>query len=501
MAWKETCVMDERTEFIVAWKRGFLPMTALCEAHGISRKTGYKWRDRYLAFGWDGLVDVSRARHELGHTMGAEIGAAVIALRQKHPLLGPRKLKQVLERDCPDFAWPAASTIGDLLRREGLSEARRRRRRAVPVTQPFAEARLPNDLWCIDFKGWFRTRDGQRCDPLTVSDAVSRYVLACRIVAPTLAGVRPACEQLFRERGLPLRMRMDNGPPFASIGPAGLSQLSVWWLKLGIGLERIDPGAPQQNARHERMHGTLRAHRSTARRDPQRATGPLDEFIRFFSEFGRTRGSARRPRSAAIDSPRGRSPSASRSRGMTPSTPVRGSAHGEIEWGGDLVFVSEALAGEPIGIGAADGDWLLVLDVDLGVIPTDKKMRRGGRAAASGNENCHPVPGPVSPMFPVALHCSIVGTCLTASELRRFFVRFGDDGARTTSDHDLHSRGVVKRIAPRATAATARTKLSTSVKEARAPPLRERSIRQRSCSRCGGKRSNTAKSPGPIGRC
>src|SRR5271167_2600706 len=113
MPWKETCLMDERTEFIVAWKRGFLPMTALCEAHGISRKTGYKWRDRYLAFGWDGLVDVSRARHELGHTMGAEIAAAVIALRQKHPLLGPRKLKQVLERDCPDFAWPAASTIGD----------------------------------------------------------------------------------------------------------------------------------------------------------------------------------------------------------------------------------------------------------------------------------------------------------------------------------------------------------------------------------------------------
>ena len=124
MTWEETCLMDERTEFIVAWKRGLLPMTALCEAHGNSRKTGYKWRDRYLAFGWDGLVDLSRARHELGHTMGAENAAAVIALRQKHPLLGPRKLKQVLERDCPDFAWPAASTIGDLLRREGLSEAR-----------------------------------------------------------------------------------------------------------------------------------------------------------------------------------------------------------------------------------------------------------------------------------------------------------------------------------------------------------------------------------------
>jgi putative transposase len=361
MAWKETCVMDERTEFIVAWKRGLLPMTALCEAHGISRKTGYKWRDRYLAFGWDGLVDVSRARHELGHTMGAEIAAAVIALRQKHPLLGPRKLKQVLERDCPDFAWPAASTIGDLLRREGLSEARRRRRRAVPVTQPFAEARLPNDLWCIDFKGWFRTRDGQRCDPLTVSDAVSRYVLACRIVAPTLAGVRPACEQLFRERGLPLRMRMDNGPPFASIGPAGLSQLSVWWLKLGIGLERIDPGAPQQNARHERMHGTLQKH--TARppaetRSEQQAR--FDEFIPFFNEF--------RPHEAL-----GQETPVSRYRPSTRPFPERleepwyDAEHavrrvrptGEIKWGGDLVFVSEALAGEPIGIAdTADGDWL-----------------------------------------------------------------------------------------------------------------------------------------------
>ena len=165
MPWKATCVMDERTAFIVDWKGVVQPMTALCEAHGISRKTGYKWRDRYLAGGWDGLVDGSRARHELGHTMAGEIAAAVIALRLEHPLLGPRKLKKVLERERPDVTWPAASTIGDPLRREGLSEARRRRRRALPVTQPFAEARQPNDLWCIDFKGWFRTRMGSAAIP------------------------------------------------------------------------------------------------------------------------------------------------------------------------------------------------------------------------------------------------------------------------------------------------------------------------------------------------
>jgi len=278
--------MDERTAFIVDWKRGALPMTVLCEAHGISRKTGYKWRDRYLAGGWDDLVDASRARHALGHAMEPEIAASVIDLRLRHPLFGPRKLKVVLEREHPDVRWPAASTIGDLLRREGLSEARLRRRRAAPVTQPFAEARQPNDVWCIDFKGWFRTRDGRRCDPLTVSDAASRYLLACRIVEPTTAGVRLACERLFRERGLPWRMRMDNGPPFASTGPAGLSQLSVWWLKLGIALERIEPGAPQQNGRHERMHATLKKHIS----QPPAETGlaqqvRFDAFMTLFNEF------------------------------------------------------------------------------------------------------------------------------------------------------------------------------------------------------------------------
>src|SRR4030095_2516275 len=155
---------------------------------------------------------------------------------------------------------PAASTIGARLRREGLVERSGRRRRAQPVTQPFAPARAANDVWCIDFKGWFRTRDGERCDPLTVRDAVSRYLLVCRAIEPTSVAVRATCEALFRERGLPLRLRSDNGVPFAGSGAAGLSRLSVWWLKRGIGLERIDLGAPQQNGRHERMHGTLKRH-------------------------------------------------------------------------------------------------------------------------------------------------------------------------------------------------------------------------------------------------
>jgi putative transposase len=405
MPWRETCVMDERTAFIVDWKRGALPMTVLCEAHGISRKTGYKWRDRYLAGGWDGLVDASRARHELGHAMEPEIAASVIDLRLRHPLFGPRKLKAVLEREHPDMRWPAASTIGDLLRREGLSEARRRRRRAAPVTQPFAEARQPNDVWCIDFKGWFRTRDGRRCDPLTVSDAASRYLLACQIVEPTTAGVRLACERLFRERGLPWRMRMDNGPPFASTGPAGLSQLSVWWLKLGIALERIEPGAPQQNGRHERMHATLKKHTSRPPAETSLAQQVrFDAFMTLFNEFRPHEGldqetparryqASQRPFPERLEEPWYDADHAVR----------RVRPTGEIKWGGELVFVSEALAGEPIGVAETkDGDWLLrFCDVDLGVIDRrTKKLRRfaaarpGRRKAEQNKETVTHVPGP-----------------------------------------------------------------------------------------------------------
>ena len=175
----------------------------------------------------------------------------------------------------PAMAWPAASTIGDLLRREGLSQPRRLRRRAASAHRPFLAATAPNEVWCADFKGWFRTADGQRCDPLTISDAHSRFLLDCRISVPSGDGVRPVFERVFAEFGLPRAMRTDNGPPFASIGAGGLSRLAVHWVKLGIRLEHIDPGQPQQNGRHERMHRTLKAETSAAGGQPARAAGAL----------------------------------------------------------------------------------------------------------------------------------------------------------------------------------------------------------------------------------
>ena len=249
--------MDQRVAFIADWLRDEWTMTELAARYQISRKTAYKWVDRYEADPEHGLAERSRAPRAHGRALAEDVRDAVRALRRGHPRWGPKKLRAILTARAPDRVWPAASTMGDLLRREGLSRPRRRARYVVPLTQPLAAACAPNDVWCADFKGWFRTTDGTRCDPLTVTDAHSRFVLCCRIVAPTAQGVRPWFERTFREYGLPGALRTDNGSPFASTGPGRLSQLAVWWLKLGIRLDRIDPGHPEQNGRHERFHLTL----------------------------------------------------------------------------------------------------------------------------------------------------------------------------------------------------------------------------------------------------
>ncbi len=250
--------MDQRVALIADWLRHEWTMTQLAERYQISRKTAYKWVDRYEGDPEHGLAERSRAPTAHGRTMAAAVRAAILQLRRAHPYWGPRKLRAILCEREPRTGWPAASTMGAVLRREGLSPVRRRLRTIVPLTQPLAAAARPNDVWTADFKGWFRTGDGTRCDPLTVADARSRFVLCCRIVAPTGAGVWPWFERTFRTYGLPHALRTDNGPPFASTGPGRLSRLAVWWLKLGIGLDRIDPGHPEQNGRHERFHLSCR---------------------------------------------------------------------------------------------------------------------------------------------------------------------------------------------------------------------------------------------------
>jgi len=205
--------MDQRVAFVADWLRDEWTMTELAERYGISRKTAYKWVERYEDDPQRGLAERSRAPHQHGRAMADDLRAAVLALRRAHPRWGPKKLRAVLGERQPRRAWPAASTMGDLLRREGLSQPRRRARYGVPLTQPLAAAQAPNDVWSADFKGWFRTADGTRCDPLTIADACSRFVLCCRIVPPSAQGVRPWFERTFRDQGLPSALRTDNGSP------------------------------------------------------------------------------------------------------------------------------------------------------------------------------------------------------------------------------------------------------------------------------------------------
>jgi putative transposase len=370
--------MDQRVAFIAEWLRDEWTMTELAARYQISRKTAYKWADRYETDPAAGLSDRSRAPKTHGRAMAKPIRDAILALRGAHPQWGPKKLRAILVERRPRAVWPAASTMGDLLRREGISQPRRRTRYVVPLTQPLAAAQAPNDVWTADFKGWFRTADQTRCDPLTVADAYSRFVFCCRIVVPSVGGVRPWFERAFRAHGLPGAMRTDNGSPFAATGAGHLTQLAVWWLKLGIQLDRIDRGHPEQNGRHERFHLTLQQETTT----PPAPTVRQQQrrFDRMRREFNTVR-----PHEAL-----GQTPPA---RHYVPSPrpyPVRledpwyDATHqvrrvkdtGQITWQGERIFVCAAVQGELVGLVETDrGDWLVrFMQVELGRI--DRQTRR-----------------------------------------------------------------------------------------------------------------------------
>jgi putative transposase len=369
--------MDQRVAFIADWLRDEWTMTELAERYQISRKTAYKWVDRDEGDPAHGLAERSRAPHAHGRAVADERRGAVLALRRAHPHWGPKKLRAILMAREPTTAWPAASTRGDLLRREGLSQRRRRVRYVVPLTQPLAAARVPNDVWCADFKGWFRTADRTRCDPLTVTDAHSRFVLCCRMVPPTAQGVRPWFERTFREYGLPDALRTDNGSPFASTGPGRLSQLAVWWLTLGIHLDRIDPGHPEQNGRHERFHLTLQQETTTP---PATTPGQQQRrFDRLRREFNAERPhealGQRPPAQIYVPSPRPY-PARLDDPWYDATHQVRRvNPNGQIKWKGARVFVSEAMQREVVGLAETErGDWTVrFMQVELGRIDRDTR--------------------------------------------------------------------------------------------------------------------------------
>ncbi len=357
MPWKETCAMDQRVRFIADWLSGDFTKTELCAAYGISRPTGDKWIRRYADQGPEGLKERSRTPASHPNAVDEVLRAAIVRTKLAHQSWGPKKVMDLLRREHPEVAWPADSTAGEVLKRAGLVRPRRRRRRVAPDTQPFAGCDQPNATWSADFKGDFRLGNGRRCYPLTISDNFSRYLLQCRALERTgYQAVRPWFEWVFREHGLPQAIRTDNGAPFASLALGGVSRLSAWWIRLGIRPERIRPGKPSQNGRHERMHRSLK----DAGVEPIQHTTAAQQrqFDTFVQEFNGQRShealERRTPASVHRPSPRAY-PGKLAPVEYDTGTVVRHVRHnGEIKWRGELIYLTEVLAKEPVGLEQLD---------------------------------------------------------------------------------------------------------------------------------------------------
>ena len=327
-------------------------MAEICRLYDISRQSGYKWvkRGQQAEAEWE---DRSRAAHHHPQQVAAEIEQRILACRYQHPTWGARKLRRFLSDRDQRARWPALSTIGEMLKRSGLTKPSRKRRRTPPYSEPFQQVTEANQVWCADFKGWFRTGDGQRVDPLTISDAASRYLLRCQITEKSdTAHVLAVFETAFREYGLPAAIRTDNGTPFASRAIAGLSPLAVYWMKLGIIPERISAGRPDQNGRHERMHRTLKA--ETAQPAASTPRAQQKSFDRFRAQYNE-----QRPHEALqMDTPASRYTPSGRSypaRVPEPEYPTEMLVRkvgpcGTFKWKGDKIFLSEVLPNEAIGL-------------------------------------------------------------------------------------------------------------------------------------------------------
>jgi putative transposase len=260
MPWSHTSPMDQKTQFIADYLRDRLSMTELCELYGVSRRTGYKWIDRYLTHGPQGLEERSRRPNTSPRHTPDHVVPAILDARRRHPSWGAKKLVSILSTHQPHWLWPARLTVCDILRRHGLVPKKRQRRAIGHPGRPTNHIDAPNEVWSADFKGHFKTGDGHYCYPLTIADGYSRFLLGCQALSSTrVAESQPVFIRLFKEFGLPKRIRTDNGVPFATSTLGRLSRLSVWWIRLGILPECIEPGKPQQNGRHERMHRTLKA--------------------------------------------------------------------------------------------------------------------------------------------------------------------------------------------------------------------------------------------------
>jgi transposase InsO family protein len=372
--------MNERTKFVHRLEDGER-MTDLCREFGIARKTGYKIRKRYEEEGIEALIDRSRRPISSPNKTPGMLVELIVDLRLLKPTWGPKKLLWLLKKHYPDVPLPAESTIALILKREGLIKTRRRRRRATPTIGPLTEGKSPNEVWAIDFKGQFKLGNGSYCYPLTLTDQFSRYILLCEALESTQRlPAQSALKLVFREFGVPKVVRSDNGAPFASTGRCGLSRLGVWMMRQGIKLERIEPGHPEQNGRHERMHRTLK--QETTRPARANSFAQQEVFDAFVAEFN-----ANRPHEALKMRPPAEVYTPSPRKYVSAPAPLTYPTH-DIETtvkgkGGAYfkplqkhLFVGEAFAGERIAFREIDANCWVVnfMDLELGYVDIPTKQ-------------------------------------------------------------------------------------------------------------------------------
>ena len=357
MPWKETCAMDQRMQLIGDWLKRESSVTELSESYGVSRPTVYKWIARYRERGSAGLEEMSRKALNHPNATRLEVIEKIVAMKLMHQKIGPKKIIANLRQQYAQVRWPAISTAGEILRRQGLVRHRKRRRWVTPYADPLLGCDKPNSVWSADFKGQFNTGDGKPCYPLTITDNNSRFLLQCRGLSQVShEETRSWFEWTFREYGLPDAIRTDNGVPFASAALGGLSRLSVWFIKLGIRPERIRPGHPEQNGRHERMHRTLKE--ATADPPEHNLAEQQQAFEEFKHEYNCERPhealGQKTPASVYQPSPRTypiRLPQID----YDDDVVVKRVRHsGELYWKGRFIHISQVLAKEPIALKQID---------------------------------------------------------------------------------------------------------------------------------------------------
>ena len=404
MPWRTTCPMDQRVQFMAEWLKDEESRAVLCRRYGISRKTGYQLAARYASEAEGAFRARSRAPHQQALALAEPVETALLELRARHPRWGPRKLRAWLMAHQPTQRWPAPSTIGALLHRHGVAIPRRRRTRIPPAPPLAPEVEQPNDRWSADFKGWFVTGDGVRCQPFTLADYCSRFLLRCQIVAAgDAARVRPLFDAVFQEYGLPGAILTDNGPPFVTTGVGGLSRLAIWWIKLGIRPERIRPGHPEENGRHERLHLTLAE--ETTQPPQANARAQQRRFHAFQHEYNHERpheALGQRP-PARVYQPSPRSyPDRLREPEYGAGIEVRRvHDNGEVRWRAQAIYLGQALAGELVGLEELVEDcWRVRFGpVTLGWLATS---RYRGLSAAPGGPAHRAANNPnLLPMCPV----------------------------------------------------------------------------------------------------